>query len=182
MTMDWFPWYPTDFRRDTYHLTLAEDGAYRRLIDEYMITRDPLPNDDAALARILGIPKAEWECLAPRVRMFFRARNDKLIHKRCERELRAQVLRSSANSNRGKKAAMTRWSRVNGLDARPLLTPATLHRRKITSTEPSTARDPPESAPAAAPLGLSDGSLEETSAVKAARERIERARKQGAGR
>ena len=127
MSLDWFPWFPHDFRRDTYHLSLAEDGAYRRLIDEYMITREALPNDDGALARILGIPKAEWECLAPRVRTFFRARNDRLYHKRCEQELRAQDARHNRNSERAKKAAFARYSKNNGLPANRMLAPATLH-------------------------------------------------------
>ena len=125
--MDWYPWFPHEFRRDTYHLSPAEDGAYRRLIDEYMVTRLPLPNDDAALARIVGIPKAEWEDLAPRVRPFFRARNDRLYHKRCEQELRAQEARHNRNSERAKKAAFARYSKNNGLPANRMLAPATLH-------------------------------------------------------
>lgn len=135
MTLDWYPFFVIDFRRDTRHLTLEQDAAYRRLIDEYMLTREPLPNNDAALARILGIPATEWECLAPVVRKFFKARNDKLIHKRCEQELRAQDMRNKANSNRGKKAALTRWLKVKGLDAKPMPARATLHNINKISSE-----------------------------------------------
>lgn len=127
MTLDWYPFFVIDYRRDTRHLTLAQDAAYRRLIDEYMLTREALPNNDAALSRIIGIPTTEWGELAPVVRRFFKPKNDKLIHKRCERELRAQELRNKANSNRGKKAALTRWFKTKGLNARPMLTDATLH-------------------------------------------------------
>jgi uncharacterized protein YdaU (DUF1376 family) len=135
MGLDWYPFFVIDYRRDTRHLTLAQDAAYRRLIDEYMLTREALPNNDAALSRIVGIPTTEWEGLAPIVRKFFKAKNDKLVHKRCERELRAQELRNKANSNRGKKAALTRWFKDKGLNARPMLTPATLH--NIYTTERS---------------------------------------------
>jgi uncharacterized protein YdaU (DUF1376 family) len=149
--MDWYPWFPHEFRRDTYHLSPAEDGAYRRLIDEYMVTRLPLPNDDAALARIVGIPKAEWEDLAPRVRPFFRARNDRLYHKRCEQELRAQDARHNRNSERAKKAAFARYSKNNGLTANRMLAPATLHNKDRTSSlEQDAAR-----ATNAAPCGTS---------------------------
>ena len=57
--MKWFPWYPLEHRRDTYKLSLTEDGAYRRLLDEYMVNRQPLPDDDAALARILVVGRGE---------------------------------------------------------------------------------------------------------------------------
>lgn len=141
MVLDWFPWHPTKFRRKTYHLSLAEDGAYRRLIDEYMITREPLPNDDAALARILGIPKAEWECVAPNVMAFFRARNDRLFHKHCEEELRAQEVRHNRNHDRAKKAAFARYSKINVLPASRMLAPATLQDKRITTTEYEAPRE-----------------------------------------
>lgn len=157
--LEWYPWFPLSFRRKTYRLSLAEDGAYRRLIDEYMITRQPLPNDDGALARILGIPTTEWDVVKVRVRSFFKARNDKLRHDRCEQELRAQVLRNKQNSDRGKKAAFSRWSKINNLNARPMLAPATLQRKIITSTE-----------------YVEGGTVEkpESEAVRRMRERLER--------
>lgn len=134
MSLDWYPFFAVDYRRDTYHLSLAEDGAYRRLIDEYMMTREALPNDNVALARILGIPTTEWEELAPRIRPFFKSRNDKLIHKRCEQELRAQDTRSSRYSDRAKKAAMTKWLKHKGLNAKRMLNGATLHNTSKTTT------------------------------------------------
>lgn len=136
MALDWYPFFVVDYRRDTYQLTLEEDGAYRRLIDEYMLTREPLPNDDAALARIIGIPTTEWRRLAPVVRRFFRMKNDKLWHKRCEQELRAQNARHNRYSDRAKKAAFTRWSKTNGLHAKLMRHDATLQNiSKITPTE-----------------------------------------------
>ena len=33
--INWYPWYPADFRIDTAHLTAEQDGIYRRLIDYY---------------------------------------------------------------------------------------------------------------------------------------------------
>lgn len=140
MSLDWFPWYPHDFRRDTYHLTLEEDGAYRRLIDEYMITRKPLPNDSGALARILGIPTTDWHRIAPNVMRFFRARNSVLIHKRCESELRAQNARHNRFSERGKKAAFAKYSKINKLPASSMLVPATLQYKERKPSENPAAR------------------------------------------
>lgn len=133
--MEWFPWYPADFERDTYHLTLAQDGAYRRLIDKYMILREALPDDDAALARIIGVGFEEWVSVAPVVRKFFRAKDGKLTHKRCAAELRAQELRFGRHSERGKKAAFAKWSKINHKPARSMLADPTLTLSKNISSE-----------------------------------------------
>jgi uncharacterized protein YdaU (DUF1376 family) len=132
--MDWYPWYPTDFRRDTYSLSLAEDGAYRRLIDEYMLNRGDLPDDNQALARIIGVGLDEWLAVAPRVRTFFRFKEGRLIHKRCEIEIAAQNRRMERFSARGQKAALKRWSRNNGLHARRMLVSNTVHNKDIDSS------------------------------------------------
>src|SRR5262249_4899577 len=39
--MDWYPWYSDLYEADTLHLTPAQDGIYRRLIDWYMSKRRP---------------------------------------------------------------------------------------------------------------------------------------------
>jgi len=139
MAIDWYPFFVIDYRRDTRHLTLEEDAAYRRLIDEYMVTREALPGDDEALARIVGIPKAEWSRLAPKVRRYFKARNDKLWHKRCERELREQNRRHNSFRERGQKGGMTTALKRNGLSslaaARLQPSSSTLQSKKDLSTE-----------------------------------------------
>ena len=127
MIPDWYPFFVVDYRRDTYDLSLEEDATYRRLIDEYMITRQPLPNDDAALARIVGIPKTEWTRLAPKVRRYFKTRNDKLWHKRCELELRAQNARHNRRSKTARKGGIAKALKDKSLRASSMPNPATLH-------------------------------------------------------
>lgn len=68
----YYEWFPTIFKADTQHLSLAEDGAYRRLLDEYMLTRTPLPCDDRALARIAGVGWQEWGDVKDAVMRFFK--------------------------------------------------------------------------------------------------------------
>jgi uncharacterized protein YdaU (DUF1376 family) len=138
--VDWYPFYPTDFRRDTLHLSLAEDGAYRRLIDEYMILRGPLPDDDAALSRLLGVGIEEWLKVAPAVRKFFRsAANGLLFHRRCDREIAAQNNRNSRLSQRGKKAAFAKWNNFNAVHPRRMLVHPTVHNNSNprTNSEPT---------------------------------------------
>jgi len=111
MRYAWYPWNVQDYRRDTMHLSLAEDGAYRRLIDEYMTIEGALPNNDAALARLVGTTMDEWLAVAPNVRAFFKPSNDKLVHKRCEQELHAQRMRNARRSQAASVAATARHQR-----------------------------------------------------------------------
>ena len=73
MSFDWYPFNPTEHRRDTYHLGVAADGIYRRLIDEYMTTGKPLPDHDAALAGIARVTMTEWGEHRDIIRAFFKA-------------------------------------------------------------------------------------------------------------
>jgi uncharacterized protein YdaU (DUF1376 family) len=114
LDVDWYPWYPLAFRRKTYRLSLAADGAYRRLIDEYMLNRKALPDDDRALARILGVSPDEWLEVAADVRPFFEVSGANLFHRRCDQELRVQDNRTVRFSERGKKAAYARYSVATG--------------------------------------------------------------------
>lgn len=92
----YYSWYPTIYQADTQSLTLAEDGAYRRLIDHYMLTRSPLPADDRALARIIGIGIDEWLAMKNLVGYFFKpSRNPDgyLTHSFCDEILAKDVSR-----------------------------------------------------------------------------------------
>ena len=106
--MDWYPWYFAIYEADAGHLSCLEDGAYRRLIDRYMRTQAPLPDDDAALARFVGLSLDEWLGIAPRIRPFFQARSGKLHNKRCNQELDKQVARSKIRSETARKGGLAR--------------------------------------------------------------------------
>lgn len=147
MSLEWYPFFIRDYRRDTLHLSLAQDGAYRRLIDEYMVLREPLPDNDVSLARILGVALADWIEVAVAVRTFFRARDGQLFHKRCDQELRAQDLRKIRNSEKGKKAAFAKAVGIKHLASPGRLQPTTLTIHKspsLTSSEQVAARESPE--------------------------------------
>lgn len=177
--MDWYPFYPTDYKRKTYHLTLAQDGAYRRLIDEYMITRAPLPDDDMALARILVITPQEWAEIAPVVRAFFWAGNGVLRHKTCDGQLAAQDLRQLRYSKRGKKAAIARYSKINGMPARSMHRSYREHKKEeeSTSSEPNPAREaPPEPPPESGGRDSKPGQIPITPALQA---RIDQWKREG---
>jgi uncharacterized protein YdaU (DUF1376 family) len=117
MDFDWYPWKFKLYRRDTAHLSLAAHGAYRALIDAYMAeVCGPLPDHDRALAVLARCTHEEWLSVAAEVRPFFRPRNGRLWHKRCEIELDAVLRRAKIRSESGKKGAEERWRATNDLD------------------------------------------------------------------
>jgi uncharacterized protein YdaU (DUF1376 family) len=88
----WMPLYIADYEQATSRLSLAEDGAYLRLIRDYWVNGAP-PDDDATLARILRIDRREWMKLRPVLIRFFRVRGGVWTHDRVERErARAQEI------------------------------------------------------------------------------------------
>lgn len=151
--MDWYPFNPTEFRRDTYHLSAAADGIYRRLIDEYMVTGKPLPDNDSALAGIGRVTAEEWAVHRDVVRAFFRANNGKLQHKRCDNELHAQRMRAASRSKKAKEAATVRWAKEkikqrDGCEphaegnAHAMRLPATIHNKPISLTSSEIGETP----------------------------------------
>lgn len=109
-SMDWFKFYPADYRDDTWDLDLAAHGAYMLLIQHYMMHEKPLPDNDKALASIVGVGLDEWSAVASQVRNMFVTRDGKLRHKRCELELNAAYDRRRDGAERAAKYRKTKES------------------------------------------------------------------------
>ncbi len=108
--MDWYPWYFLLHEADTMHLDVYQDGCYRRLLDHYMKTRSPLPDNNQALARIVGDSPDNWEAKASAIiRAFFQEENGLLFHKKCDEILDEQDKKTKKLSMSGKKGANKRW-------------------------------------------------------------------------
>lgn len=108
----WYPFYPSKFKSATRHLTAEQDGIYRRLIDEYMETREPLPDNDIALARIAGVNDIKWLDAARILRAYFTHKNGMLYHDFCDQMLDIQDKKSKMRSAAAEKAAKKRWSGI----------------------------------------------------------------------
>lgn len=116
--MEWYPRYPALWQAKTMHLNPYQDGCYMRLIDHYMITRQPLPDNDAALSRIIGISIDEWLGNASGiVRAFFWSSKGSLRHERCDIILDEQDHRHRNMTEKGKKGAKARWNKINDIDS-----------------------------------------------------------------
>jgi len=104
-SFDWFPVEVLAWDRDTAHLSCLEDGAYWRLVRHYMLTRMPLPDDDRALANIVGVSIEEWADMQHTIRSFFKQGENppRLSHKRCDAEIKEQSRRSETRQKAGRK-------------------------------------------------------------------------------
>lgn len=86
--MNYYEHHLGDWAKDTSHLTMLEEGAYRRLVDVYYIKEKPLPKairDIYKLARAAA--RAERQAVDAVLREFFQEREDGWHHKRCDEEL-----------------------------------------------------------------------------------------------
>lgn len=115
--MDWYPWNIKAFRSGTRHLTALQRGLYRDLIDEYMDTREPLPDHEQALANICRIDVETWRANADPILALppFHRENGKIFHDFCDGVLDDQDKKTRKKSVHGKKAAAKRWERKKKL-------------------------------------------------------------------
>ncbi len=111
--MEWYRFNIDAYRLDTLHLDPYQDGCYRRLIDHYMQSKQPLPNNDHALARIIGISHAEWMSKAEAIlKPFLKLKKDGFLHiKKCDEELDFQRNQKHTLQKAAKKAINSRWQK-----------------------------------------------------------------------
>jgi uncharacterized protein YdaU (DUF1376 family) len=104
--MNYVEFHLGDYMRDTAHLSLVEDGAYRRLLDAYYTREKPLPvdlRDCCKLAR--AVSKAEREAVDYVLREFFHLKEDGYHQKRADKE----IVRFQDKKSKAKRSAETRW-------------------------------------------------------------------------
>jgi uncharacterized protein YdaU (DUF1376 family) len=83
----YYPWFQGDYMRDTSDLSLAEDGAYRRLLDHYY-SEEHLPADKSRLYRVCRVSSSEENAAVDFVvKRYFTVEGDRLVNSRAEKEL-----------------------------------------------------------------------------------------------
>lgn len=127
----WFPWVPSRYKADTMHLTALQDGIYRRLIDHYMETKNPLPDNDMALARIAGVSPEEFAPHSEIIRAFFAKATGKLQLKKCDGILADQAERQKSYSERGRKGGRGKASKIKGDKPTALLKATTVQYKTL---------------------------------------------------
>jgi uncharacterized protein YdaU (DUF1376 family) len=126
-----------DYLRDTAHLSMIEDGAYRRLIDLYYTREDLLPPNLDAICRLIRA-RSEDEKAAVIVVLdeFFTRSDDGYRHKRCD----AEVARYHEKQEKARSSANARWTRSERnavamptqCEGNALQTPDSIHQSPVT--------------------------------------------------
>lgn len=107
MGVNYYPFHIGDYAKDTRHLSIIEDGAYRRLLDLYYTTEKPLPLPVDNLCMLVGAKTAaEKKAVGKVLGLFFVFGGpQEMVHKRCERE----ISRAKEKSGKAAASAGMRW-------------------------------------------------------------------------
>lgn len=126
MSLAYFPLYPDDFEADTAHLTLAEDGAYNRLLR--LCWRTPgcsVPSDRAwVYRRMRAHNEADQKVVETVIAEFFKDDGERLSNARLSKEWaaanEAHTRRKSAGAKGGKAKAL-KTNETEPSNATPML-------------------------------------------------------------
>jgi len=103
-----------DYLRDTAHLSMLEDGAYRRLIDAYYIRETPLPVELRDVFRLVRAQsKQDREAAQTVLQEFFHLTDAGWVHHRCDRE----IGRFREKSDKAKASIRARWDKARAASA-----------------------------------------------------------------
>lgn len=106
--MNYYEHHLGDYLRDTAHLSMLEDGAYRRLLDAYYIREAPLPIELRDVFRLVRAQsKQDREAVETVLREFFAESPEGWRHSRCDREIE----RFQDKQRKAKASAAARWER-----------------------------------------------------------------------
>ncbi len=104
--MNYYEHHLGDYLRDTAHLSMVEDGAYRRLLDAYYIKELPLPKAVRDVYRLVRAgSKVERDAVSIVLDEFFSEAADGWRHKRCDTE----IARYQDKQAKAKRSAEARW-------------------------------------------------------------------------
>jgi len=90
-----------DWSRDTAHLTVEEEGVYRRLLDQYYESETPIPKETQLVIRRLRLSGYEM-AVSLILEEFFTLGDDGYRHARCDSEIEKYHAKAQANRANGK--------------------------------------------------------------------------------
>lgn len=127
-----------DYLRDTAHLTMLEDGAYRRLLDAYYSREKPLPANKAEVCKLArAVSKEEKSAVLNVLKEFFALADDGYRQPRAD----AEIAHFAIKREKAKASANSRWRSGKGsvndanalrtqCDGNALQSPITNHQTK----------------------------------------------------
>jgi uncharacterized protein YdaU (DUF1376 family) len=143
--MNFYKFHLGDYYKKTSHLTMLEDGAYRRLIDAIYLREGPLPANREQVYRLVkASSKAEKTAIDSVLSEFFTLTDAGYTNARCDEELDAV----RAKSAKASQSAGRRWSNANA-DAMAMRTHSDGNASHKPVTKTSSSTEPPERFPPA---------------------------------
>lgn len=104
--MNYYPHHIGDYASATMHLSIVEDGAYRRLLDLYYLHEKPLPGDKRQVYRLVrAATKVEQAAVDAVLAEFFVSSPDGYRHRRCD----AEIAKVQSKSEKARRSAAQRW-------------------------------------------------------------------------
>ncbi len=96
-----------DYLRDTAHLSVLEDGIYRRLLDQYYIRERPLPADIRECCKLArAVTRQERAAVTYVLDSFFALDADGYHQSRCDSE----IARATDKRRKAQESANARWN------------------------------------------------------------------------
>ncbi len=115
--LDWFPFEPGRWLKNTLHLTARQHGAYLLLTCAAFENRGMLPGTDAGLMAVAKLDAKAWKEDGPVLKAFLTREGDAWVHE-FARHLRADAeARVAGKSKAGKAGADKRWNGRRRSDA-----------------------------------------------------------------
>ena len=106
--MNYYEHHLGDYMRDTAHLSVVEDGIYRRLLDQYYIRERPLPLDPADCCKLArAASKPERTAVEYILREYFEQRDDGYHQPRADTE----IARFKDRQRKASASANARWQK-----------------------------------------------------------------------
>jgi len=93
--VNFYPFHIGDFASHTRHLSLMEDLAYRRLIDQYYLDESPIKGEPSLIARRIGMSDFSSD-VQYILENFFEKNDDLWISKRCDDEIAKYRLKADS--------------------------------------------------------------------------------------
>ena len=107
--MHYYTWNIGDYSSHASHLNIVEDCAYRRLLDRYYLSEEPIPSDVSVACRLIGMREhqAEVEIV---LKEFFTQTESGWVNKRAEQEIAHFKGKINQASRAGKASAERRFN------------------------------------------------------------------------
>jgi uncharacterized protein YdaU (DUF1376 family) len=104
--LNYYQFHIGDYARDTAHLSMVEEGAYRRLLDIYYVSDGNLVNDLPKICRLARArSQKEMDVIQEVLHEFFYLEADNWKHRRCD----AEIMRAQSKSLKASESAARRW-------------------------------------------------------------------------